>query len=54
LMTHAFFGYAIFGHVPDRYTLIGAAVVIASGLYILHRERVKNRAKLAAVAAGPR
>jgi drug/metabolite transporter (DMT)-like permease len=33
-------GYLVFGDVPDRYTLIGAAIVIASGLYIFHRERI--------------
>jgi len=32
------FGYAIWGHVPDLYIVVGGAIVIASGLYILHRE----------------
>jgi drug/metabolite transporter (DMT)-like permease len=32
-------GYGIFGNVPDRWTLAGATVVIASGLYTAHRER---------------
>ncbi len=32
-------GYLIFGDVPDPWTLVGAAVVIASGLYLLYRER---------------
>jgi drug/metabolite transporter (DMT)-like permease len=36
-------GYVIFGDIPDRWTLVGAAVVIASGLYLLHRERVTGR-----------
>jgi drug/metabolite transporter (DMT)-like permease len=31
-------GYAVWGDVPDRALLIGAVIVIASGLYILHRE----------------
>jgi drug/metabolite transporter (DMT)-like permease len=31
----------VFGDVPDAYTLIGAAIVIASGLYIFHRERIQ-------------
>jgi drug/metabolite transporter (DMT)-like permease len=34
-------GYAVFGDVPDAYTLTGAAIVISSGLYILHRERIR-------------
>lgn len=34
----AIFGYLIFGETPDRFTLIGATVIIASGIYILLRE----------------
>ena len=33
-------GYAVFGDVPDAVTLTGAAIVVASGLYVLYRERV--------------
>jgi len=33
-------GYLIFGDVPNSWTLAGVAVVIASGLYLLYRERV--------------
>lgn len=32
-------GYAIFGDVPNRWTIAGAAVVVASGLYLVYRER---------------
>ena len=32
------FGYAMFGELPDGFVIAGAAIVIASGLYILHRE----------------
>ena len=32
------FGYFFWGTVPDAYILSGGALVIASGLYILHRE----------------
>jgi drug/metabolite transporter (DMT)-like permease len=35
-------GYIVFGDVPDAYTLAGAAIVISSGLYILHRERTRG------------
>ena len=31
-------GFLVFGDVPNRWTLTGAAIVVASGLYILHRE----------------
>lgn len=37
-------GYLIFSDIPDRWTLAGAAVVVASGLYLLHRERVTGTA----------
>ena len=33
-------GLLVFGDVPSRWTLAGVAVVIASGLYLLYRERV--------------
>jgi drug/metabolite transporter (DMT)-like permease len=32
-------GYLIFGDVPDHWSMLGSAVVIASGLYLVHRER---------------
>jgi drug/metabolite transporter (DMT)-like permease len=41
LLTHSGAGYLVFGHVPDAWTLAGAAIVIASGLYLIHRERVR-------------
>lgn len=31
-------GFLVFGDLPDRWTILGAAVIIASGLYIVHRE----------------
>jgi drug/metabolite transporter (DMT)-like permease len=33
-------GYLVFGDVPGRATLAGAAIIIGSGLYVLYRERV--------------
>ena len=43
------FGYALFGSFPEPIVLAGAAVVIASGVYILYRETVRGveRPKLA-------
>jgi drug/metabolite transporter (DMT)-like permease len=35
-------GYLVFGDVPKGNTLIGAAIIVASGLYILYRERVRS------------
>lgn len=42
-------GWFFFNQFPDRWTLLGAAIIVASGLYIVHREhrlRVRNRAAL--------
>jgi drug/metabolite transporter (DMT)-like permease len=36
-------GYVVFGDVPNRWTLTGAAIVIASGLYLLYREQRRMR-----------
>lgn len=38
------FGYFVFRDVPNSWTLAGASVVVASGLYLLHRERVRGGA----------
>ena len=35
------FGYVVFGDVPGAPVWIGAAIVIASGLYLFHRERTR-------------
>jgi drug/metabolite transporter (DMT)-like permease len=37
-------GYLVFNHVPNGWTAAGAVVVIASGLYLLHRERKLGKA----------
>ena len=38
-------GYLVFHDVPDRFTLIGAGIVVASGLYLFHRERVRKEGR---------
>ncbi len=35
-------GYLLWQELPDKLTLLGAAIVIASGLYILYRETLKG------------
>ncbi len=37
------FGFAVFGDLPDSWTVVGALIIAASGLYIVHRERVRRR-----------
>lgn len=39
-------GYLVWGDIPDAYTILGTAIVVATGLYSIHRER------RVAVAAG--
>lgn len=33
-------GFLVFGNVPDAWTIAGAAVVVLSGLYTWHRDRI--------------
>jgi drug/metabolite transporter (DMT)-like permease len=35
-------GYVVWGEVPNALAMAGIAVIVASGLYILHRERVRR------------
>lgn len=39
-----FFGYVVFGHVPDALTFAGAGVIAVCGLYIWHLEKRKGAA----------
>ena len=36
-------GFIVFGALPDHWTLVGAAVIVASGLYTAHRERERRK-----------
>ncbi len=38
LIGGAIAGYLIWGEVPDRWVLVGASVIITSGLYVVYRE----------------
>lgn len=40
LLSMVALGWLVFGDVPDGWTLIGSAFVTASGIYLVHRERV--------------
>lgn len=37
------YGYLVFGHLPDFWTWVGALIIVATGAYTLHRERVVTR-----------
>jgi drug/metabolite transporter (DMT)-like permease len=42
-------GYLVFGDVPDAPMLAGAAIIVASGLYIFWREQRTQREAVAAL-----
>ena len=46
------FGYVFFGDVPDLLTLIGAAIIVAAGLFIYFRERKVRGADVGGRGAG--
>ena len=35
-------GFLVFGDVPANTTFAGVAIIIASGLYLFHREQLQN------------
>jgi drug/metabolite transporter (DMT)-like permease len=39
LLTMVACGYVVFGDLPDMWTLAGAALIVGSGVYLVHRER---------------
>lgn len=39
-------GYAAFGEIPDLFTFVGAGIIIASGFYTAHRERMRRVADI--------
>lgn len=47
IVTAVIFGYLIFDDFPNALTWVGIAVIVSSGLYVIHRERVAARIKRA-------
>jgi drug/metabolite transporter (DMT)-like permease len=41
-------GFVVFGDFPDAWTIAGAVVVVASGLYTIYRERMRKGAAVTA------
>jgi len=44
IVTATLFGFLFFGDFPNSLTWAGIAIIVASGLYVIHRERVQARA----------
>ncbi len=38
-----FYGWMIFDELPDRWTILGAAIIVGTGLYVINRERARRR-----------
>lgn len=51
LLTSAVGGYLVFRELPDGLSALGAALIVGSGLYMLHREAVRRRALVAKATA---
>ncbi len=45
LVFAAILGFSIFGEVPDIYTIVGAAIIVGSSVYMFHRETSVRRKK---------
>ncbi len=43
------YGYLVFNQLPDLWTWIGAGIIVATGFYTLHRERLAARTRRIAV-----
>ncbi|WP_259996591.1 DMT family transporter [Leisingera sp. M523] len=49
----ALFGYLVFNDFPNMLSLLGIAIIISAGLYMIHRERVTARQLVTERAAPP-
>lgn len=54
LIFAALLGFVFFAETPDRWTIVGAAIVIASGLYTFYRESRRRNAQKLAQRSDPR
>jgi drug/metabolite transporter (DMT)-like permease len=48
------YGFAIFGNLPDLWMAVGAAIIIGSGVYTAHRERIRARGEALAAREAAR
>lgn len=45
ILWSTFYGFVVFGDLPDQWTFLGCGIIVASGLYTLHRERLNAKAE---------
>ena len=45
LIWGTFYGFVVFGQLPDAWTWLGALIIIATGLYTLNRERLALKSR---------
>lgn len=50
IVTTTLLGYMIFGDFPNALSWAGIAIIVSSGLYIIHRERINARRATASAA----
>jgi drug/metabolite transporter (DMT)-like permease len=50
IIVSVLFGWWVFASVPDLWTWVGAAIIVGSGIYVWHRERVRARERREAAA----
>ena len=43
VVTASLLGYLIFGDIPSQTTIFGVTIIIGSGLYLIHRERLATK-----------
>jgi drug/metabolite transporter (DMT)-like permease len=43
LLTSGFGGFLVFREIPDGWTVVGAVLIVGSGIYALHREATRRR-----------
>ena len=53
LLWAALIGFLMFGELPDRWTIVGAVIIVLAGLYVLHRETQLKRRATPMTATGP-
>lgn len=48
-----FYGWLLFAQLPDRWTIAGTLIIVATGIYAINRERLAARARAAAARQNP-